>query len=117
MLANRPLERTLRHAYVALMLAPERKDGSRTVALARYGALEVRLLEFDHDERCDASFWLELYCHDTRSSLDSCRCDDLDDADAIADSLLLRAQESQGFGVGSGPGLTALGGGEDRLPA
>jgi hypothetical protein len=38
-------------------------------------------------------FWLELYCHMTRSSLDSCRCDDLDDAEVAADHLVSRAKQ------------------------
>ena len=33
------------------------------------------------------------YCHITRSSLDSCRCDDLDDAEAAADCLVSRAKQ------------------------
>ena len=37
----------------------------------------------------DSLFWLELYCHVTQSSLDSCLCDSLDDAETVADHLIL----------------------------
>jgi hypothetical protein len=54
----------------------------------------VRLIDFSQvGSTADCHFWLELYCHMTRSSLDSCRCDDLDDAEAAADYLVLRAQQ------------------------
>jgi hypothetical protein len=55
----------LQRAYVALMLAPRGKDGSRIIPLARYGAFEVRLIEFMQRRGFDA-FWVELYHRDTR---------------------------------------------------
>jgi hypothetical protein len=83
----------LRNAYVGLALVPESGDGSKTVTLKRYGDYEVRLIDFSHGRSsADCLFWLELYCHTTRSSLDSCRCDDLDDAEAAADDLVSRAK-------------------------
>jgi hypothetical protein len=62
--------------------------------LIRYGDYEVRLIDFSQGgSTADGLFWLELYCHMTRLSLDSCRCDDLDDAEAAADYLVLRAKQ------------------------
>jgi hypothetical protein len=90
---NGPLGR-LNNAYVGLALMPECGDGSKTVTLKRYGDYEVRLIDFSQGRStADCLFWLELYCHMTRSSLDSCRCDDLDDAEAAADHLVSRAKE------------------------
>ena len=65
----------LNNAYVCLALMPECSDGSKTVTLKRYGDYEVRLIDFSQGRStADCLFWLELYCHMTRSSLDSCRC-------------------------------------------
>ncbi len=82
------------NAYVGLALMPESSDGSKTVTLKRYGDYEVRLVDFSQGRpTADCLFWLELYCHMSRSSLDSCRCDDLDDAQAAADDLVSRAKQ------------------------
>ena len=84
----------LNNAYVGLALMPECGDGSKTVTLERYGDYEVRLVDFSQGSSTgDCLFWLELYCHMTRSSLDSCRCDDLEEAEAAADHLVSRAKQ------------------------
>jgi hypothetical protein len=91
---NGPALGHLNNAYVGLALMPERSDGSKTVTLKRYGNYEVRLIDFSQmGSPADCLFWLELYCHMTRMSLDSCRCDDLDDAEAAADFLVSRAKQ------------------------
>jgi hypothetical protein len=91
---NRSLMGRLNRAYVSLLLAPESTDGSRTVPLARYGAYEVRLVEFPHGPGAESSsLWLRLYDRDVRSSLDSRRCDDLDDAETLVEHLLSRARQ------------------------
>lgn len=73
---------------------PESKDGSRSVSLARYGVYEVRLREFLQAHGRDSSaLWITLYRKDIQSSLDDCRCDDLDDAEAAAARLVSRARE------------------------
>jgi hypothetical protein len=78
-------------AYVGLTLARGRHDGSRTMSLARFGTFEVRVLELADRETTD--FWIELYCHYTRSSLDSCTCCKIDDAEPLAEHLILSAQQ------------------------
>jgi hypothetical protein len=84
----------LNNAYVGLALMPECSDGSKTVTLKRYGDYEVRLVDFSQGGPiADCLFWLELYCHTTRSSLDSCRCDDLEDAEAAADHFVSHAKQ------------------------
>ena len=88
----------LNNAYVGLALLPECSDGSKTVTLKRYGDYEVRLIDFSQDRStADCLFWLELYCRMTRSSPDSCRCDDLDDAyRAVKFEVLLRLRRTLG---------------------
>jgi hypothetical protein len=72
---------------------PESSDCVKTATLDRYGAHEVRLLEFSQNRQAgDCVFWLELYCHLAKSSLDSCRCDSLDDAETAADHLISNAK-------------------------
>lgn len=84
----------LNNAYVGLALMPECSDGSKTVTLKRYGDYEVRLIDLSQGgSTADCLFWLELYYHTTRSSLDSCRCDDLEDAEAAAEHLVWRAKQ------------------------
>jgi len=78
-------------AYLGLLLAPLSEDGSRSVSLARFGTFEVRLIELA--DRGMIDFWIELYCHYTRSSLDSCKCRELDDAEPIADHLIFCARQ------------------------
>jgi hypothetical protein len=91
---SRPLLCRLHQAYVGLMLATESKDGSRAISVVRYGAFEVRLVEFRHCGAFDASsFWIELYRHDTKSSLDRNRCNDLDDVETTAENLISRARQ------------------------
>ena len=100
---NRPLVSGLQQAYAGLMFVPESEDGSRTISLARYGRFEVRLVEFRHRGTLEpAPFWLELYRHDVGSSLDSCRCDDLDLAESAAEHLTSLARDLHESHAGSG---------------
>lgn len=86
-------QRTLRvpqlyQSYVGLMLVAPDNHGSRSVPVTRYGAFEVRLVELaERGAQDDVDVWVELYCRDTRMSLDSCRCRDLDEAQSIADGF------------------------------
>ena len=101
---KRPLLSRLNQAYVSLALIPEDTDGSRTVSLARYGAYEVRLVEFPPSRASDAfPFWLKLYRRDLRSSLDSRCCLDLDHAEAVAEHLMSRARKLHRAHAGHSP--------------
>jgi len=91
---NRSTLGRLSKAYVSLTLMPERDDRSKMITLDRYGPYEVRLIEFLQGEVTgDCLLWLELYCHVTKSSLDSCRCENLDDAETAADLLISSAKQ------------------------
>ena len=84
----------LYQAYIGLGVALPQEDGSRMMPLARIGAFELRLLEFaEHRGADSADFWFELYCRESRMSLDSCRCRDLEVAESIANDFMVLARE------------------------
>ena len=86
---NRPTFGRLSKAYVGLTFMPTCGGDLRTTTLEHFGTYEVRLVEFlQNGPTEDCLFWLELFCHVTQYSRDSCRCDNLDDAETAADHLL-----------------------------
>ena len=86
-------ELRLTHGHVALSHAPAHSDGTSTVALAQFGKYEVRLIEFVPEKPANPTpFWLELYNHETRSAIDSCRCYDLEAAVQTTEKLMSRAR-------------------------
>ena len=87
-------ETRLIRAYLALFLAPTRDDVTKTVTLARFGAYEVRLIELART-LCGRipPVWIELYAHDLHCSLDSCGCEEFDEASTSADELISQAKE------------------------
>jgi hypothetical protein len=94
-LCSDEIEQRIIRAYVQLMFAAEHTAGIRTTLVARFCSLEVRLSEFP-----DASiaqdlppFWLEIYSHATRSTVDSLGCFEFDEAElALAVELVLKAR-------------------------
>jgi hypothetical protein len=81
-------------SYVGLGLTPRNERGSRTISVARFGTFEVRLIEFaDCNRQGSSDLWIELYRHDTQSSLDGCLCQDLDDVRNLGEYLISQAQE------------------------
>jgi hypothetical protein len=85
----------LHKAYVSLTVSAKNDDGSRTASISRFGALEVRLIDFTPCEQSGSwDIWFELYDHETQSTLDSCLCDDLDEAEPILEHLLASARHS-----------------------
>lgn len=89
------IEQQIIRAYVRLVFAAENTAGVRTTLVARFYSLEVRLSELP-----DASgvqdlppFWLEIYSHTTRSTVDSLGCFEFDQAElAMAVDLVLKAR-------------------------
>lgn len=80
-------------AYLSLFLARPGAEQSKAASLARFGHYEVRLIEFTVKSSGEAALlWVELFAHDTATSLDSFECDDLDDAVGRADEFVGRAQ-------------------------
>ncbi len=66
-------------SYLGLFLKSRHDDGSRATAIAKIGALEVRLVEMQTVNVCE-SLWVELYDRDRQIGVDSCKCTDLDEA-------------------------------------
>jgi hypothetical protein len=80
-------------SYTSLFLTPNDNDGSRNARIAMIGAFEVRLLEipsFDAPEGLNV--WVELYAGDLHVGVDSCKCNDLDEAVDAATLLIIQAR-------------------------
>jgi hypothetical protein len=89
---NRFTETRLIRAYLNLFLAPRAEDGSKMVSLNRVGCYDVRLVEFVDDLLADPfQLWIELYSHETESTLDSFGCDDFEAAVRVADEFIAQA--------------------------
>ena len=89
------IEQRVIRAYVQLAYTSE-VDGSHTVAVARFGALEARLTEVPEVQRLPGLpwFWLELYSHARQTVIDSCGCTELDEAElAQAVEFIVNAQQ------------------------
>ncbi len=87
-------ERRLIQAYLKLFLVAEGDDGARIVSLARFGSYEVRVIELSRDASASIfPVWLELYEHNTVSTLDSCGCSDLEEAVTAAEDLMSQARQ------------------------
>ncbi len=87
-------ERRLIQAYLKLFLAVQSEDGVKTVSLARFGSYEVRVIELSRDAAAgNFPVWLELYEYNTRSTLDSCGCPEIEEAVAAADELIMQARQ------------------------
>ena len=68
-------------------------DGYRASSLERHGAYEVRLIDQPGMARNDtAPFWLELFDHATKRTLDSYGSYDLEASAIAADAFIAQAQ-------------------------
>jgi hypothetical protein len=80
-------------SYLALKLA-QNDNGSRAIPVTNFGTFEVRLIEFaNHTQPESLDLWIELYRRDTQSSIDSCRCQDLDEAEKLGQYFISQARE------------------------
>jgi len=88
------LEAQLLQAHVKLQLATCGEDGSRTATLVRLGAYEVRLVEPSRTSPASGFlFWIELFDHNRRRSVDSAGSYVLEDAVIAAEHLIAKAKE------------------------
>jgi hypothetical protein len=85
-------EQQLVRAYTRLFLVPKREDGSRRISLACFGNYEVLIVELADAEPAPR-FWMELYARDIALALDSCACDDLEQASIAAEGLMEQARK------------------------
>jgi hypothetical protein len=85
------LELKIIQSYVLVLREPKNVDGDRMVTLERHGAYEVRLAE------CPAHldsmlFWIELFDHNTKLTLDSYGGHDLEAVTFVAEIFISEAR-------------------------
>jgi hypothetical protein len=86
------LEAQLTEARARLQLTHRDTDGIRLAMLVRYGSFEVRLFQpLQISPERAVLFWLELFDHDRRLSIDSIGNCVLEDAVTAAEDLIERA--------------------------
>ena len=96
---RKSLEAQLIQAHVKLQFAARGEDDSRTATLVRHGAYEVRLVEPSYASPAGrVLFWIELFDHDRRQSIDSVGSYILEDAVTAAEQLIVQARKE-----GEGP--------------
>jgi hypothetical protein len=84
----------LYESYAGLRLTRRNESGSRTIPVAHFGEFEVRLIEFvDCNHHGSSDLWIELYSHDTLSSIDSCLCRDPDEVENLGAHFISQARE------------------------
>ena len=80
-------------AYIKLLCLPDTEPGGRMISLDRRGAYEIRMFEPSQTGSDDAPlFWIELFDHDSRASIDSCSCYQIEEAARVCESFILEAQ-------------------------
>ena len=81
-------------SYASLFLTPNGVEGSRNALIAMIGAFDVRLVGIPSvDAPARLSLWVELYCRDLPLGVDSCKCNNLDEAIEAAALLAIEAGE------------------------
>jgi hypothetical protein len=92
------IEEQIIRAYVRLALTPDRAGGWRSITLAQFGALEVRLSEAPSPAGHSSfpPFWVEVYSHASSCIVDSCGCFEFDEDELTAAvELVVDAQRNQ----------------------
>ena len=90
---NRFSELRITQAYFKLLGIPENAEAAEVISLERIGACEIRMFEATPACTDDAPlFWLELFDHDRRSSVDSCSCYEITAAAAAFDDFISQAR-------------------------
>jgi len=76
-------------AYIALSDIPGSNPTPKSISLETVGAYEIRMLKGSPSHSGDAPlFWMELFDHETKSSLDSCSFHEIDEALNAFDELI-----------------------------
>ena len=76
------------------MVTPGDERGVKAVPIARYGAYEVRLVEFSETfSALTFVFWLELFDHKDNVAVDGGGANDLEEAVTLAEDLVSQAEE------------------------
>ena len=80
-------------AFIALSSISESSSAPRAISIVKIGRYEIRM--FNGSPGWPGGMrlsWLELLDQDTRSSVDSCSCHEIDEALARFDELVLQAE-------------------------
>ena len=87
------LEARLVYAHIELQVAPTDGGKVKYVPVVRHGAYELRLVEPTISPCANPfDFWLELFDHSRKISVDSGGADDLETAVTIAEALVAEAK-------------------------
>ena len=87
-------ELRISQAYIKLLGLPQNAQGARTISLERIGNHEILMFDVSPDGATDAPlFWLELFDHETKSSVDSCSCTEIAQAAAVFDDFVSLAKK------------------------
>jgi len=87
-------------SYASLFLTPNGDDSSRNILIEMVGAFEVRLVGIPSvNAPAGLSLWVELYCRDLPLGVDSCKCNNLDEAIEAATLLAIQAGELNNEGA------------------
>jgi diguanylate cyclase (GGDEF)-like protein/PAS domain S-box-containing protein len=89
------VERRIVCAYVQLALMLDRSDQPRSVTIARFGTIEVRLTEMPRDGSPPETppFWLEMHSYASGSTIDSCGCLEFDEDEPATCVALIRSAD------------------------
>ena len=85
-------ESFITRAYLSISSARKGRHGERMISLTRIGNLEIRMVETSQAAPADAAlFWIELFDHTPQTTIDSCRCNDIEEAVAAYEHLVSQA--------------------------
>jgi hypothetical protein len=91
--SNKPSELRITQAYIKLLGLPRNAQGARMLSLERIGNHEVLMFDVSPDSASDAPlFWLELFDHEAKSSVDSCSCYEIAPAVTVFDDFISLAK-------------------------
>jgi hypothetical protein len=91
---NKLGELRISQAYIKLLGLAQNAQGARTISLERIGNYEILMFDVSPDSATDAPlFWLELFDHETKSSVDSCSCTEIARAMAAFDDFVSLAKK------------------------
>lgn len=80
-------------AYFQLIRVSWSERGTRSIALAKYGSYDVRLIEKQPAENADIPhLWVELHAKDTQAPIEARGCDDLEAAASAAEEIMSKAE-------------------------
>jgi hypothetical protein len=86
---NKLGELRISQAYIKLLGLAQNAQGARTISLERIGNYEILMFDVSPDNAADASlFWLELFDHETKASVDSCSCTEIAQAVTVFDDFI-----------------------------